>query len=346
MSDFLTSAYVLLTEFKLDNTRRGSGGRGNNAPEAGGNASSGSSTNNRRTGFNPNQARGGDGRWVETSAETRSQSGRDNGRDNGTESGYDPDLFDPNSAVGRAYARQQAELSGNAREAPANDSTNNSLFDPDSEAGRAYIRQQVSELYDPDSAIGKMYAKEVAAKETEKAKLQSQIKPIPKDVEVTDSGYSHTTKDGNKLDIELSRGFFPDSNSVDFKINDSFEKASELTPEETNRISIKIAKIMQYEVSTKPDGTRYDTTAYVGKNEPEEYSAVRAYAYEKLAGFTRPYGGEPGNVQFGIVKSGKLVPDIERLREQEEYLEYDPDESETAASEYRKQAQNYRRSRK
>lgn len=106
---------------------------------------------------------------------------------------------------------------------------------------------------------------------------------------------------------------------------------------------------MQHDASKREDGERYETRAYINDN--EEYGAVRAYAYEKIANFSRPVDGEPGDSQYAIVKNSKLMPDIERMKK-EEADNHEPQQREWAAtfaeenaSEYRRIANEYRRSR-
>jgi len=272
MNDLLTSASILFDQFKTDTTRSRSSG------ESGGSSASPSSSSARRSGYNPNQSRGGDGRWVESGAENR----------NGSEQ-----LFDPNSAIGRAHARKLEE-------------------------------------------------------EANKVKLE-ESKPKLKDVEETDLGrggfaYSHTTKENNKLDVSILPVGDGKSKVVDFSINDSFDKDDKISSEESNRISIKIAKILQYDASRREDGEQYQTSAYT--DDSDEYGAVRAYAYERIAKFSRPSGGEAGGYQYAVVKNGKLEPDMKRVREEEFDLRITEEEAEEAASEYRQTAENYRKQKK
>lgn len=276
MSDFLCAASILFDQFKLDN-RRGRGGGDtpdNNSP---------SSTPRRRSGYDPSQERGRDGRWVETNAESRQQP-----TSNNTDK-----LFDEDSAIGRAYKREQEAL---------------------------------------------------AQKEAETTKKQ-----IPKDVEAEDLGrggvqYTHDTKEGNKLEVIITPVADGSTKNVDFTINGAMDKAESLATEEANRISIKIAKIMQFDASQRADGEKYVTSAYTGDS--EEYAAVRTYAYERIAKFSRPVGGEPGAYQYAVVKNGKLQPDTKRVEEEEEEEQLPPVYIKENINSYIETAEEYRRSRK
>jgi len=274
MNDLLTGAWILFDQFKTDTTPARSSREG-----GGSNDISNSTSNNRRSGYNPNQSRGGDGRWVESGTDNRRRS--------------EEQLFDPNSATGRAHARKLEE-------------------------------------------------------EANKVKLE-ESKPKLKDVEETDLGrggfaYSHTTKENNKLDVSILPVGDGKSKVVDFSINDSFDKDDKISSEESNRISIKIAKILQYDASRREDGEQYQTSAYT--DDSDEYGAVRAYAYERIAKFSRPSGGEAGGYQYAVVKNGKLEPDMKRVREEEFDLRITEEEAEEAASEYRQTAENYRKQKK
>lgn len=166
MDNFWVGAWLALADFKNDNRSRGgsSGGSGSN------------SGSRRRGGYDSNQARGENGRWVETSS-----------------SSNDEPLFDPNSAIGRAHAREE-------------------------QAKRA--KQQI---------------------------VEARTKPLPKGVEVTELGrggflYTHETKEGNSLSVEIMPTGDGNSKKVDFFINDSYDKDDTLSTKERNSISIKLAK--------------------------------------------------------------------------------------------------------
>lgn len=284
MTDFLYSAAILFDQFTLDTAR--SRGRDRDAPEP----SNSSSSQQRRTGYNPSQARGGDGRWVET--------GRNPNSDRTADKDFDPDLFDENSAIGRAYKKQQEELAKNALETEP---------------------------------------------------VVEKKKELPKEVEVEDLGrggaqYTHETKNGNTLEVLMIPTSDGKSKSVDFMINGEMDKADNLSPDEANRISIKIAKIMQFDASQREDGDRYQTSAYT--DDSEEYAAVRAYAYEKIAKFSRPVGGAPGGLQYAIVKNGKLEPDIKRVLDEEREEQMAPMIINENIRESTAAAENYRRNRR
>ena len=194
--------------------------------------------------------------------------------------------------------------------------------------------------------------------ETSNTESSNTLKPkeIPKDVtrKVGANGtvrYTHTTKEKNKLKVEI-KGRDGKPKNVDFFINGSFDKSDDLSVEESNRISIKIAKIIQYDASTRKDGEQYEAIAYNGDS--QEYAAVRTYAYEKIANFSRPQGGFGGMPQYGIVKDGKIVPDLESLKIadekwfsfRQETETFKPKTAEQNANEYRQIAENYRKQRK
>lgn len=273
MSDFLCAASILFGQFKLDN-RRGRGG--DDSPTASNNSSLGRN----RPGYNPSQERGRDGRWIETNAESRRTT---------TNSNSDK-LFDEDSAIGRAYKRQQEGL---------------------------------------------------AQKEAEKQK-----KEIPKDVDAEDLGrggvqYTHDTKAGNKLEVIITPVADGSTKNVDFTINGAMDKAEGLATEEANRISIKIAKIMQFDASQREDGEKYVTSAYT--EDSEEYAAVRTYAYERIAKFSRPVGGEPGAYQYAVVKNGKLEPDTKRVEKEEEEQQLPPVYIQENIKSYMETAEEYRK---
>lgn len=98
------------------------------------------------------------------------------------------------------------------------------------------------------------------------------------------------------------------SGNVQFSVGDSFERGK-LVGRDADRAALTIARIFQHDISTRPNGFRYDTAAFT----PDGYGAKRAASYEKI-GFSAPVGGRPGGAQYAIVKNGKLVPDTKRLK--------------------------------
>lgn len=202
--------------------------------------------------------------------------------------------------------------------------------------------------YNPNQARGEngQWVQTGVSSKPEK-ETKPKIRTVPKDVKVEDLGdggfsYTHTTKENNTLKVTIEN--FPDdgSKNVDFTVNDSVDLDSSLSTVERNRLSIKVAKIMQYDASKRKDGEEY--VAFASSADSKEYSAVRTYAYEKIANFSRPIGGDPGAEQYGIVRNGKIVPNYIRLRAEEEEVMLLPSESEERAENYRRIATNYRRS--
>lgn len=309
MDSFQVCAWLALADFKNDNrSSRGS---------SGGSSSSSSSGSRRRSGYNPNQTRGEDGRWVESSTSDQPDANSPSSPDTAVidfvranSPSFDPRLFDLNTAIGRSYLRDHQEIAARNANAPKE-----------------------------------------SPKDTSKENTPTGQKKLPKDVEVDDDGrgstsYIYTTKQYNRLDVNMTP-VSPDSTDVEFKINRSLKKSEDISPEESKRISVKIAKIMQYDASRRPDGAQYESSAYTGDS--PEYGAVRAYAYEKIGNFTRPAGGSPGGDQYGIVKNGKVIPDTNRLKEAEASAQSDPaqlEKIERNIAEYRNEANKYRRSRK
>lgn len=93
------------------------------------------------------------------------------------------------------------------------------------------------------------------------------------------------------------------SATVAFSVGGQLDRGG-LQGRDADRAALTIARIFKHDVSTRPDGFQYDTSAWTG----DGYGARRAAAYER-AGFSPPMGGIPGLGQFGVVKNGKLQPD-------------------------------------
>lgn len=177
---------------------------------------------------------------------------------------------------------------------------------------------------------------------------------IPQGVTLKDVSYGmeykYVSANGNNLAVTIGKGLGEGeegkSRIVNFTINNDFgkKKKQPLSTEEAGRMSVKIAKILQYDASLRPDGTTYHGAAYTGDS--AKYGAVRAYAYEKIGGFTRPVGGKPGENQFGIVKNGKIVPDLERLKRKEIELGIPESKIQKAVEKYKKTAKTYRKTQK
>jgi hypothetical protein len=122
--------------------------------------------------------------------------------------------------------------------------------------------------------------------------------------------YMYTTPDGN--DVEVSIGAYDKSDSVNFTVNYSYDVgvSDTFSDQEKRRVALAVKRSFDYDVSTRPDGFRYDTSAYTGDTPEKGRDRVDAY---ELIGFS--HTDNPGSRQFGIVVNGKLVPDTPRLRE-------------------------------
>ena len=101
--------------------------------------------------------------------------------------------------------------------------------------------------------------------------------------------------------------------SVSFEVNGSMTMAK-LPQDQKNLIALKVLKIMRYDVSQRPDGTKYSTVA----DGVDKKQAYRSLAYNRLSGFSIPTNGSAGGFQYGIVKDGRLVPDAKAWEAQQE----------------------------
>lgn len=101
--------------------------------------------------------------------------------------------------------------------------------------------------------------------------------------------------------------------SVNFEVNGSMTMAK-LPQDQKNLIALKVLKIMRYDVSQRPDGTKYSTVA----DGVDKKQAYRSLAYNRLSGFSIPTNGSAGGFQYGIVKDGRLVPDAKAWQAQQE----------------------------
>lgn len=118
-----------------------------------------------------------------------------------------------------------------------------------------------------------------------------------------DRNYYFKTGD---LRVEVSFSETPGSNSVsiDFTVNGRFGLGSKISDRDANLIALKVAKITKYDATTRPDGFKYDASAF----NSDGYGARRSLGYNKQ-GFTIPDSGRPGAKQYGVVKNGRIVPD-------------------------------------
>ena len=87
---------------------------------------------------------------------------------------------------------------------------------------------------------------------------------------------------------------------VDYQVNGNFDRSS-LKGRDANKVALKIARIMKYDVATRPKGFKYSVSAYTG----DGFGDRRAQAY-RLAGFSTPR--KAGDLQYAVVKGGKLQP--------------------------------------
>jgi hypothetical protein len=95
----------------------------------------------------------------------------------------------------------------------------------------------------------------------------------------------------------------PGGSSVDFFVGGSFDRSGKLEGRDAVRAALKIRRAFEYDMSTRPDGYVYKTSAYTA----DKFGGSRAQAYERI-GFSPPTGKTAGGNQYGIVKNGKLVP--------------------------------------
>lgn len=95
----------------------------------------------------------------------------------------------------------------------------------------------------------------------------------------------------------------PDRVSVGFDVDRSLDRGK-LKGRDAVRAAQTIKRIFEHDVTTRPDGFKYQASAHTFDGD----GARRVAAYKKV-GFSAPPMGEPGRIQRGIVKNGKLVPD-------------------------------------
>lgn len=94
-----------------------------------------------------------------------------------------------------------------------------------------------------------------------------------------------------------------DGIDVNFSVNGDLSRDEGMSSRRGASIAYRVKSIMQYDVSTRPEGTIYKTSAWTGDNAGTD----RTKAYERF-GFSPPDNGKPGGMQWAIVQNGKLTP--------------------------------------
>jgi hypothetical protein len=114
----------------------------------------------------------------------------------------------------------------------------------------------------------------------------------PVEYDANDNPYTDSAGEGN-------------SGSVSFTVNRSYyiKNGNSLSPRDSAKVAIKLASIIKYDASTRPDGFEYTASAASGDGN----EAKRSLAYERF-GFSRPVDGKAGYNQFGLVQDGKVQP--------------------------------------
>lgn len=126
--------------------------------------------------------------------------------------------------------------------------------------------------------------------------------------------YNFETKSGRKVDVQFSNR--KDHSNVSFDIDGGLSNKGEVSQKEKDAIALKVLRIIKHDAKTRKDGYKYSAEAFTADN----YGAARSEAYERIGGLTRPVGGNPGGQQFGVVRDGKIVPDVETLKNKESKL--------------------------
>lgn len=132
----------------------------------------------------------------------------------------------------------------------------------------------------------------------------------PTRVSVSDSGrriYSFDTTDGNYVDMTVSS-----AGAITFAVNGDYNRQTRMSGDTANAITLRLMRQIREDARTRPDGFEYHANA----NQGDGYGGQRAISYEAI-GMSRPFRGEPGEIQYGVVRGGKLTPDLEKLRDEE-----------------------------
>lgn len=123
---------------------------------------------------------------------------------------------------------------------------------------------------------------------------------------------------GNMVNLRISESLFSVDDgryNVIFNVNGDLNVGS-LQGRQADLAALKIRRIIVHDASTRPDGFKYEASAWTADGR----GATRALAYAN-AGFSRPAGGSAGGEQFAVVKGGKLRPDTKALAKAETNLD-------------------------
>lgn len=112
--------------------------------------------------------------------------------------------------------------------------------------------------------------------------------------------------DGNEVSVLIreSSGSGPRDVHVDFFVNGSVIAGS-ISPSASKAITSKVGSIFKADIASRPNNTRYDTTAFTG----DSRAGFREAMYAR-AGFSLGDGvkSSPGQYQNGVVRNGRLIP--------------------------------------
>ena len=136
------------------------------------------------------------------------------------------------------------------------------------------------------------------------------VRELPEGMTVTTSNtYRPSTQysfevGSDEVDVIFTQASWGENTkSVSFQVNGSYYFSEAVPEEQRNRISQRVFAALRYHVSQEPDGTEFVCSA------ANDYRrGLRTLAYVNV-GFSRPYGGDPGNLQYAVVRNGRLDPE-------------------------------------
>ena len=123
---------------------------------------------------------------------------------------------------------------------------------------------------------------------------------LPDGVKLQDDGH---TKEyvfkvaGNEVTFVVQR-IGENKGGAGFDVNGDLDRGS-LKGRDADKAALKIARIMKYDVATRPEGFKYRVYAHTD----DGFGDRRAQGYSR-AGFSTPK--KAGDAQFAVVKGGKL----------------------------------------